>query len=543
MTGTVDEYDVVVVGSGMAGCCAALAAHAEGLTSVVLEKAEKAGGGTSYSYGGLWLGGNHLQAETGLEDNRADTVAYMRHLGGGYQVDGHQDAYIDHAPRALRRFTELGVPFQLVRGLPDHYHGHAPGSRREGRMVETALISGTDLGEWQHKVLVSPELPMGATFEEAIAWGGIGNARNFDPELMAERRAKDLRGFGSGLAANLIKLLVDRNVPIELEAPVLDLVRAGGRVSGVVLGGPGGERRVLARRGVVLAGGGYESNPELVDRFEDITGWTSMFPDSLTGDPLLMATELGAGLHVIRRHMAVFLGFPMPGEGPDAKPFLRLAGIQELSKPHTLVVNQHGARFADESYFQSMLDALRDFDVWAHAYRNQPCFLIFDGSYTEHYSFGGYEIGVVPEWVQRADSLEELAAALGVDAAGLVTTVDRLNDFAADGVDEDFHRGEAPWAQYYTGDLTRSNPNLGPVGKPPFYGIELRPSGLSSAGLMTDTDARVLTARKKPIDGLYASGNCAAFVDYGAGYQAGYSLARAMTFSLLAVEHMAREAR
>ncbi|SFO51343.1 3-oxosteroid 1-dehydrogenase [Pseudonocardia ammonioxydans] len=337
----------------------------------------------------------------------------MRHLGGGYQVDGHQDAYIDHAPRALRRFTELGVPFQLVRGLPDHYHGHAPGSRSEGRMVETALISGEDLGEWQHKVLVSPELPMGVTFEEAIAWGGIGNARNFDPELMAERCAKDLRGFGSGLAANLIKLLVDRNVPIELEAPVLDLVREGGRVSGVVLGGPGGERRVRARRGVVLAGGGYESNPELVDRFEDITGWTSMFPDSLTGDPLLMATELGAGLHVIRRHMAVFLGFPVPGEGADAKPFLRLAGIQELSKPHTLVVNQRGARFADESYFQSMLDALRDFDVWAHTYRNQPCFLIFDGSYTEHYSFGGYEIGVVPEWVQRADSLDELAAALG----------------------------------------------------------------------------------------------------------------------------------
>ncbi|WP_224404036.1 FAD-dependent oxidoreductase [Pseudonocardia sp. ICBG1034] len=539
MTEWADEYDVVVVGSGMAGCCAALAADAAGLSAVVVEKADKAGGGTTYSYGGLWLGTNHLQEEAGLADTREDTMAYMRHLGGGYQVDSHQEVYIDQSPRALRYFTELGVPFQLVRGLPDHYHGHAPGSRVEGRMVETALISGEELGDWQDKVLVSPELPMGATFEEAIAWGGIGNARNFDPELMTERHAKDLRGFGSGLAANLIKLLLDHSVPIELSTGVAELVREEGRVVGVVTADG---RRVRGRRGVVLAGGGYESNPELIDRFEDITGWISMFPDTLTGDPLLMATGLGAGLHVIRRHMALFLGFPMPGDGPDAKPFLRLAGIQELSKPHTLVVNQDGERFADESYFQSMLDALRDFDVWEHTYRNQPCYLVFDSGYTEHYSFGGYEVGVVPDWVERADSLEELAGRLGVAPGGLVASVDRLNAFAETGVDEDFHRGEAPWAQYYTGDLTRSNPNLGPVGKPPFYGIELRPSGLSSAGLMTDTDARVLTARKEPIEGLYASGNCAAFVDYGAGYQAGYSLCRAMTFSLLAVEHMVREA-
>ncbi|WP_176562051.1 FAD-dependent oxidoreductase [Mycolicibacterium palauense] len=533
-----EEYDVVIIGSGIAGTSAALAAHAEGLSAVILEKGAKAGGGTTYSYGGLWLGCTHLQREAGLEDDLDDVIAYMRHLGGGYEVPAQQQVYIEQGPVALEYFHRLGVPFQLVRGLPDHYHGHAPGSRAEGRMVETALISTDDLGDWKDKVDVSPELPMGVTFEEAIAWGGIGNARNYDAETMAQRRAANLRGFGAGLAANFIKLLLDRQVPILLETPATRLIREGGRVVGVEADRGGVPTVFRARRGVVLAGGGYEANPELINRFEDVTGWVSMFPDTLTGDPLMMATELGAGVHVIRRHMALFLGFPMPATKENPRAFLRLAGIQELSKPHTLVVNRAGHRFADESYFQSILDALRDFDVWEHRYTNQPCYLVFDSQYTAKYSFGGFEVGYVPDWVQRADTLDELAAKIGVDAENLVHSVQRLNKFAEAGVDEDYQRGEAPWAQYYTGDLTSSNPNLGPVGEGPFYGVELKPSGLSSAGLMTDPHARVLTSRGVPIEGLYASGNNAAFVDYGSGYQAGYSLARSIIFSKQAIDHI-----
>ncbi|WP_104118325.1 FAD-dependent oxidoreductase [Arthrobacter sp. B1805] len=533
-----EEYDVVIIGSGIAGSSAALAAAAEGLSALVLEKADKAGGGTTYSYGGLWIGANHLQEEAGIADTREDTAAYMRHLGGGYEVPEQQDIYIDQAPIALKYFSDLGIPFQLVKGLPDHYHGHAPGSLPEGRMIETALISGDDLGQWKDKVLISPELPMGVRFEEAIAWGGIGNSRNYDQRLMSERRERDLRGFGAGLAANFIKALLDRGTPIYLSTPARSLICEGSRVVGVVAERDGKDYRIAGRRGVVLAGGGYEANADLINRFEDVTGWESMFPDTLTGDPLLMANDIGAGTHVIRRHMALFLGFPMPPSEIGGKGFLRLAGIQELSKPHTLVVNQNGMRFADESYFQSMLDALRDFDVWEHKYKNSPCYLIFDSNFTMKYSFGGFEVGQIPDWVTSAESLEGLAEKLQINGKNLVETVNRLNQFAANSVDEDFQRGENPWAQYYTGDLTSLNPNLGAVGEGPFYGIELKPSGLSSAGLMTSPHAEVLTARKNRIPGLYAVGNCSAFTDYGAGYQAGYSLARAITFSKQAIDHI-----
>ena len=80
--------------------------------------------------------------------------------------------------------------------------------------------------------------------------------------------------------------------------------------------------------------------------------------------------------------------------------------------------------------------------------------------------------------------------------------------------------------------------SLGTVEKPPFYGIELHPAGGSSVGLLTDAHGRVIHQRRRPIPGLYASGNAAAATEQGVGYQAGLSLASAMTFSYLAVRHM-----
>ena len=144
--------------------------------------------------------------------------------------------------------------------------------------------------------------------------------------------------------------------------------------------------------------------------------------------------------------------------------------------------------------------------------------------------------------MSRADTPRALGALLGVDGARLEATVQRFNEFARRGEDPDFGRGTAAWSATYAGDLTHQpNANLGPVERGPFYGVRLVPSGISSTGVLTTGQGQVVHVRGHAIPGLYASGNAAAYADYGVGYQAGLSLARGMTFSYLAVKHMLQE--
>src|SRR5207253_851041 len=118
-------------------------------------------------------------------------------------------------------------------------------------------------------------------------------------------------------------------------------------------------------------------------------------------------------------------------------------------------------------------------------------------------------------------------------------TVKRFNGFAANGIDENFQRGALRWRLADRSAEGRRNPSLGTLDRPPFYGIELRPSlGSTSAGLLTNAHAQVVHQRRHPIPGLYASGIVAARTEIGAGYQAGLNLASGMTFSYLAVQHM-----
>jgi 3-oxosteroid 1-dehydrogenase len=133
--------------------------------------------------------------------------------------------------------------------------------------------------------------------------------------------------------------------------------------------------------------------------------------------------------------------------------------------------------------------------------------------------------------------------ALGLDAAGFRTTLGRFNANARAGYDPDFSRGEALYLKMFRGDERhRPNPVLGPVEKPPFYGMQLLLLGtaIGSAGVRAGIDARVLTEEGKALTGLYAVGAAAGRTSSGTGYNSGFSLSRALTFGWLAARDLAR---
>jgi 3-oxosteroid 1-dehydrogenase len=533
------SYDLVILGSGIAGLAGALAAHELGLKPVVLEKAAVLGGGTVHSYGLIWVGQNYLARDAGIADSHDEVLAYLRFLSGGAVDEARLGALVARSAEVLKFFADCGIRFRLVHGVTDHYYEKAPGSHAVGRTVEAELISGVELGDWRDRVLMPQDVPCVVTAEEQIAWGGINSASHWDADLVAERRRQDMRGKGLGLICRFVAALRERGVPMLTDQPVARLALDSGRVTGVVMGS--GEL-IAARKGVLLATGGYGADPQMSWEFEQLPGFaqegSGLIPQSLTGDGLVLGAEIGGIVHKVENSLRVMMSYTIPAETPGGTATSVHAGIVELCSPHTLLVNAHGKRFADETFFQGIVPQLRLFDPARHEYSNLPAYLIFDAQCLERFSFANRPIGsVVPRTVACADRLSELAAMLRIDADGLQQTVCRFNGFVASGVDEDFHRAEHQW-KLASRPKQPGNGSLGTVEKPPFYGIELHLAGGSSAGLLTDVHARVIHQRRRPIPGLYASGNAAAATEQGIGYQAGLSLAAAMTFSYLAVRHM-----
>jgi succinate dehydrogenase/fumarate reductase flavoprotein subunit len=534
------DYEVVVAGSGAGGLAAALAAAEAGLSVAVLEKDRLLGGGTALSAGGLWAGCNHLARAQGLADSRQAVLDYLNFVGGGSSEPEHVEAFVDHAPVALEHFERCGLRTQLVLGFPDHYFPVAPGSVERGRTLEAQPISIRELGEWGPKID-----PHRVSVAEFLASGGLVNKKGRDPALLAERDAQGIRTCGAALVTHLLKANLARRTAVFASTAVEKLLQDKNGVIGVRTDS-GDEIR--ARRGVVLATGGWEGDPAIARSFEGLPGVRSAFPKAVSGDALRLASDTGAATAIIRNNLALILGFMVPPKTADQEPEFRHSQVRECACPHNIIVNADGERFSDEGYFPDTSAALREYDVWRRRFRNLPAYLVFDSQYVENFAFAGREAGALPpEWVTSAASLGELAGKLKISAEGLERTVRRFNGFAYEGADRDFNRGGKKWKQAKPEAIRTGSPlnrALGTLEKPPFYGIEMVPAPVvPSGGLRTNARAQVMNARGEPVAGLYAVGNAAAHLEFGMGYQAGISLMSALTFGYLCVEHMKRGER
>ncbi len=530
-----DEYDVVCVGGGLGGLAAAVRAHDLGARVLVLERSDMVGGVAAYSGGFCWVGANHL-------DDGGDTLeateTYLDHVQGPDRpVDREQRrSYLESAAQATRWFAEAGVPFSLIRGAADLYQP-GPGSTRQGRLVE-CVVPGAELGAWRERLRPSVYYRTGVSRDEIYhVLAGDVEARL---ALLAQREGEDLLTHGLGLAAAFVReALVRRGIECRLERRVTALLQEGGRVSGVVAEGPQGQERIQARRGVVIAVGGYGNAPDAAE-LEDVPELIEAAPPVVAGDGLTLGQGVGAAL-VRGADPFVVLGARFEDRThPGSEEPLYSQLLENLGFPHSLVVNRDGERFGDESYYGALIRGLRTFDPRRKRWSNFPCWLVVDDTFRRQYPLGPFPPGAdYPDQVQRFDSLAELAEQVGIDPEGLEATVSRFNHFAETGEDEDYGRGSLPFARQAYGDPRYPNPNLGAVATAPFYALPLRVLGvgLSSMGLHIDTRARVLRRDGSPVEGLYATGNAAATRELK-GYVTGLANTRNYTYAWCAVNDM-----
>jgi succinate dehydrogenase/fumarate reductase flavoprotein subunit len=536
---------------------AALTAHAEGLDALVIEKSRLFGGSTARSGGGAWVPNAPALLREGQRDDPQTIVDYLLAIAGDRVPRERIERYVEQAPRMMEFLEEtspwLADGFFWIRGYSD-YHPEKGGNPL-GRGVWATPIDRRLLGDEMQYLQTGVrrmQLPLGAWITSvdlhdllAFRWGGLGHKKIFVKLAYRIARARLLGErigvSGQALATRLRLALRDNGIPLWRETPMKRLLTdESGRVMGVVAERDGRPLRIRARRGVVLASGGFEHNAEMRRRYQPaLTEDWSLGVAANEGDGILLGQELGGAVDLMED------AWWMPTM-PAAADGSLVGLVAERQYPGQFIVNAAGKRFVNEAtpyvvFGQAQLAGQ------ATGVSHIPAWMIVDDRAWKRNIIAGHVPGrPMPKVWQElgcaytAPTLDALARLIDVPPGALRETADRFNRFAREGRDDDFHRGESAYDNYY-GDPSYRNPNLAPVDKPPFYAFALLPGDLGTkGGLVTDVDARVVRADGSPIDGLYATGNVSASV-MGTKYAGpGATLGPAMTFAYVAVRHIAQ---
>jgi succinate dehydrogenase/fumarate reductase flavoprotein subunit len=556
------EYDVVVVGSGAGGLAAAVAAQKLGLQVLVVEKEPLYGGTTARSGGVLWVPNNPISTFKPEPDTLDAARTYLRYECGAHFDEQRVEAFLRHGPRMVD-FFQRETAVQLI-PLPDYpdYHAENPGGRTAGRSIMAAPFDGRELGK--HVRQLRPPLReitfVGMMFNSSAeishffnvtrsATSAVYVAKRLAKhawEMLRHGRAMRLTN-GNALAARLAKSAFDAGVTLWLDSPVVRLLRDGDAVSGVVVRRDGHLVEVRARKGVVLAAGGF---PQDVERRSQLFPHApsghehhSPAPPGNTGDGLRLAESVGGHVATDLPNAGAWIPVSLvPHRDGSTGVFPHLI---DRYKPGVIAVNRAGKRFVNES------DSYHDVGVQMQQHcadgGEVAAWLIADHRTIRRYGLGfakPFPLPLAPYlasgYLVRGRTIAELAQKAGIDAEELRKTLKDYNRDAVDGRDTQFRRG---WRVYnrFLGDKSHQpNPCVAPVAEGPFYAVKVVMGDLGTfAGVRTDSLARVLDGQGHAIPGLFAAGNDNASV-MGGGYPGGgITLGPAMTFGFVAAEFMA----
>jgi 3-oxosteroid 1-dehydrogenase len=556
------SVDAVIVGSGNGGLTAAVCAHEMGLEEVlVVEKSSLYGGTSSISGGGVWIPCNRYAQEAGAEDSLASARTYLRQLISEEEVPDYQlQAFLENGPKMIEFLHQrTRVRYQSLAHYPDYYT-NLEGAMAGHRSMEPEPINADELGEeWRRLRRTHPMMHLlgriGFTQVEAAllvgqqpGWWKTALRLVWDYATDLRWRVKDpyARRLATGCAgvARLRVSLLDRDIPLWLETPMTRLVEQDGRVLGLEVQRQGAPLRIRARRGVILAAGGFEHNQAMREQYlprPTCAAWSAGHRGN-TGDAIREGMRLGARTH--RLNEAWWCNtLSVPGED------IPRLSIMEKSFPGSIVVNPAGKRFGNESQ-NYMAFQQETFRRHSEGEPCHPAWQIFDARFRASYFVGPlYTSRFRPDWslpasyeaegfIARADSIADLADKIGVDRAGLSETVARMNAYARDGVDPEFRRGDSAYDRYYGDPRVTPNPCLAPIEQAPFYAMRIDPGDFGTqGGLVISANAEVLHQSGDPIAGLYATGNCSA-PTLPCYPGPGATLGPAMTFGYQAAKHM-----
>ncbi len=564
-----EQFDVVVVGAGGAGMSAALYAAIDGAKVLLVEATEYVGGTTAYSGATTWVAGTRHAPKVNPKDSLANAKKFLDLAVGERSDPRLRQAFLDHGAAAVAKIEDHSHVKYRPRDFHPDYLSELEGSTTCGRALEPHPFDGRLLGEDFR--LVRPPIPEFTVLKGMMVdrddilqlmafikkWWGSWDTFKYVTRILLRHlgdRLRHPRGtrlvMGNALIGRLLLSLRERGVALMTRTRVTALERGADGVDTLTLAQDGRTRTIRVKGGVVMASGGFNRHPQRRAQLApgaDVA-WCPGAPGH-TGTLHDLAEAVGAryGEGALSNCFWAPVSLRKRADGSQAV-FPHF--VFDRAKPGMMTINQQGKRYYNESISYHLTGiTMQEANKTTPAV---PSFLVTDAEGMRKYGMGmvrpngmGLKEALADGYLVSGNSLDELAAKLGVDAANLKQAAADIGRFARSGVDEQFQRGTTTY-QRANGDASwrGPNPSLGPIEKAPFYAVRLYPGDIGAAtGFRTDERARALDADKQPIPGLYVVGNDQHSIMGGTYPGPGITLGPGLVFAYLAAQDAVARAR